>query len=96
MELSYEGFKQEMMMAQAKVGTVGMESKNRMLETLARPTWLTEWWSEEAGGENNSWILSLGDWHHGLRYGRKSRSEVGGESTNSDCEVSPGHPAEVS
>lgn len=53
MELSCEGFKQEMMMTQAKVGTVGMESKNRMLETLARPNWLAEWWSEEAAGENS-------------------------------------------
>lgn len=51
MELSCEGFKQEMMMAHAKVGTVGMESKNRMLETLARPNWLAEWWSEEAAGK---------------------------------------------
>ena len=96
MELSCEGFKQEMMMAYAKVGTVGMESKNRMLEPLARPNWLAEWWSEEAAGESNSWISSLGDWHNGLRYGRKSRSEVGGESRHSDCEVSPGYPAEVS
>lgn len=73
MELSCEGFKQEMMMTQAKVGTVGMESKNRMLETC-ETKWLAEWWSEEAARRTQ---FELGDWHHGLRYGRKSRSEVG-------------------
>ena len=74
LELSCDGCKQEMMMAKARVG---MESKNRMQETLARPNWLIEWWSEEAGVEGDSWISNLGGWHHSLRYGRRSRSEVG-------------------
>lgn len=42
LELSCDGFKQEMMMAQTRAGTVGMESKNRMQETWARPNRLIE------------------------------------------------------
>lgn len=36
-------FKQEMMMAQARAGSVKMESKDRMKETLAKSNWLIEW-----------------------------------------------------
>lgn len=43
----HEGFKQEMMMAKARAGREGMESKDRMQETLARPNWLIEWWGDE-------------------------------------------------
>lgn len=34
-------------MAQARAGREGMESKDRMQETLARPNWLIEWWGDE-------------------------------------------------
>lgn len=45
-------FKQEMMMTQAKAGTVEMESIDRMQETLVRTNWLIEWWGEEEAGVN--------------------------------------------
>lgn len=51
-----------------------MESKNRML-VRHRPNWLAEWWrSKRAAGEN---LILFRDWASWLRYGRKSRSEVG-------------------
>lgn len=64
LEPSYEVFKQEKRMAQDRAGVVGMESIDRMQETLVRTNWLIEQQGdEEAGMKGDSWISSFGDWH---------------------------------
>lgn len=57
-------FKPEMRMAPDRAGAVGMESIDRMQETLVRTNWLIEQQSdEEAGVKGDSWISRFGDWH---------------------------------